>query len=637
MSFPIIDRAAITSIFESSVPTRPSWSPQGRCLVYSVARPDIATNHIVSDIWLLDTEYWATERIISGISGSDPAITWAPDGTRFAYLETADEKDRMVVVGLNGSTEEIDLSDNSHGRIATHPFFRTFTWATTNDLLLYTAYNAPPAAKNDPVVDPRNDGDSLGEVERIRLWIRDLKAPRSASPISSDGYHSGTGIWLENNRAVAFVSNRSGTEEGLVSNLAQAFALWRVDLGTNSERLLADGLGPVVSPTNRSEEDQIAFITAPSIGPHADVMALETMASDGSSRRALTSTTHHAVSPESAPAPVPDDSWIVVSAEGTQSILLRVRAGTAPLKINHALPHATLPSVDSISGAIACVTQSATVPPEIEVLDANGGSFWRSQHQEISTGAVARTWSIASADNTNIQSMALTSDRKPSGIILWPHGGPHSRTTEEYRPDIEAVVSHGFDVIQPNFRGSAGYGREFLLADRLDLAGGDYQDCLNALDDWITTTGQEALPTFMTGRSYGGYLTAWAIGHTNRFSAAVAVNAVTNIESFYALTDIPGWVKWEFGGTPLTQRRLIHERSPVRYIKKATTPTLVIHSAEDRRVPIAQGLELHAALRDSDVVTSFVRYPREYHQIVEPAHRMDLVARTLDWFVTHAS
>ena len=86
MSFPIIDRAAITSIFESSVPTRPSWSPQGRYLVYSVARPNVAANQIVSDIWLLDTEHCASERIISGISGSDPAITWAPDGTRLSLI-----------------------------------------------------------------------------------------------------------------------------------------------------------------------------------------------------------------------------------------------------------------------------------------------------------------------------------------------------------------------------------------------------------------------------------------------------------------------------------------------------------------------------------------------------------------------
>ena len=624
-------------MFESPVPTRPSWSPQGRYLIYSVARPNIAANRILSDIWILDTERLISDRLVHGISGADPAITWAPDGTRFGYLETNEGRDRMVLIDLNASTNKIDLSDRSHGRIATHSFFRTFAWSTVHDLLLYTAYNAPSVVMDDPAINPRNDGDSLGEVERIRLWIRNLNDRRPATPITSAEYHSGAGAWLANNRSIAFVSNRSGREEGVLSNIAQAFALWRADLGTSSESLLVAGPGAVIAPSSDNEAERIAFITAPSIGPHADIMTLETVAPNGSNRRTLTSTKRHAVSSESPPMPGPDSSWIVASLEGTRSVLLRSREGDPPLKIDHVMPHATLPSVDSVTGAIACVTQSAIYPPEIEVLDADGRSVWRSQHHENSTSGVARTWSIASTDETTIESMALTSDRKPSGIILWPHGGPHGRAAEEYRPDIEAAVAHGFDVIQPNFRGSTGYGREFLLSDRMDLAGGDFQDCLNALDDWIAINGQQDLPAFITGTSYGGYMTAWAIGHTHRFSAAVAVNAVTNVESFYALTDIPSWVKWEFGGTPLTQRRLIQERSPVRYLDTATTPTLVVHSAEDRRVPIAQGLELHAALKASGIATAFIRYPREYHRIVEPAHRVDLIARTLDWFITHAS
>ena len=633
----MIDRAGIASVFESPVPTRPSWSPRGRYLIYSVSRPNVEANQILSDIWILDTERLVSECLVHGISGSDPAITWAPDGTRFGYLETNEERDRMVLIGLNTSTNEFALSDRSHGRIATHPFFRTFAWSAVDDLLLYTAYNAPPAVTADPAINPRNDGDSLGEVERIRLWIRNLNDRRPATPITSDEYHSGAGAWLANNRSIVFVSNRSGSEEGVLSNLAQAFALWRADLGTNSESLLVAGPGAVIAPASDNEAERVAFITAPTIGPHADIMALETMAPDGSNRQALTSTKRHAVSSESPPMHGPDGSWIVASLEGTRSVLLRSRDGEPPQKINHVMPHATLPSADSVTGAIACVTQSAIHPPEIELLDTDGHSVWRSQHQASSTSTVARTWSVASTDAVTVETMALTSDRQPSGVILWPHGGPHGRVAEEYRPDIEAAIVHGFAVITPNFRGSAGYGREFLLSDRMDLAGGDYQDCLNTLDDWIAINGQKDLPAFITGTSYGGYLTAWAIGHTNRFSAAVAVNAVTNVESFYALTDIPSWVKWEFGGTPLTQRRLIQERSPVRYIDKATTPTLVVHSAEDRRVPIAQGLELHAALRAAGVATAFIRYPREYHRIVEPAHRMDLLARTLHWFVAHAS
>ena len=196
----------------------------------------------------------------------------------------------------------------------------------------------------------------------------------------------------------------------------------------------------------------------------------------------------------------------------------------------------------------------------------------------------------------------------------------------------ETAVRHGFAVVQPNFRGSHGYGIDFVLADRMDLGGGDYADCLAALDSWLAMSGCDGVPEFVTGTSYGGYLTAWAVGHTRRFVAAVAVNAVTNVESFFGQTDIPSWVYWEFGGSPLEQRELIRDRSPVQHLASVTTPTLVVHSEEDRRVPIAQGLELHALLQAAGVATGFVRYPREYHRISEPAHRVDLISRTLDWF-----
>ena len=125
----------------------------------------------------------------------------------------------------------------------------------------------------------------------------------------------------------------------------------------------------------------------------------------------------------------------------------------------------------------------------------------------------------------------------------------------------------------PNFRGSDGYGREFLLADRLDLGGGDFADCLAALDSWMETSGHDAAAAYITGTSYGGYLTSWAVGHTRQFVAACAVNAVTNVESFFAQTDIPSWVLWEFGGSPLERRELIRDRSPVQHLAGATTPS----------------------------------------------------------------
>lgn len=632
-----LDRTTIRSLFEAPTATRPRWAPIGRRLVYTVAVPDVEANRTSSELWILDADGAGSERLVHGIPKGDPPVTWSSDGIRLAYAETDDETDRIVVVGLDGSRRVIDLAQAPHGRLATLPFFRTFAWSPTDDRLLYSAYSPDPEAPPDPAVNPRNDGDGLGEVERIRLWVHDLDGIQPPRPATSEEYHSGAGMWLPDGQTVVFVSNRSGHEEGAVASLTQPFAIWTSDTAGSAEQPLVSDSHAAVVPAAQADGRRIAYLAAPMTGPHAVNMELTTVDTTGSDRRTLTGGLDRSVDPEVSPAAAPDGSWIVALMDGMRSVLLRASEDSTPETLVVEQPHASLPDVDGCSGEIACVTQAATVPPEIELLTPDGRSRWRSTHHDIESKARSRIWTFDRDDGFSIESLALApADTPPRGVILWPHGGPHSRTANEYRPESETAVRHGFAVVHPNFRGSHGYGIDFVLADRMDLGGGDYADCLAALDSWLAMSGCDDVPEFVTGTSYGGYLTAWAVGHTNRFVAAVAVNAVTNVESFFGQTDIPSWVYWEFGGSPLKQRELIRDRSPVQHLAGATTPTLVAHSEEDRRVPIAQGLELYALLQAAGAETSFVRYPREFHRISEPAHRVDLVSRTLDWFVAHS-
>ena len=633
-----LDHPTIRALFEAPTATRPLWAPQGRRLAYTVAVPDVGANTTSSEIWILDAEDPVAEKLIGGISGSGPPVIWSPDGVRLAYVESDDDADRIVIVGLDGSRREIDLTPAPHGRLAMHAFFRTFAWSPENDRLLYTAYNPSPESPPDPAVNPRNDGDGLGEVERIRLWLHDLHGNESPRPLTSDDYHSGAGKWMPDGETVVFVSNRSGREEGAVSNLTQPFGIWCADAAGSSERPLVTGPHAAVTPAPSRDGQRIGFLAAPMVGPHAVNMELSTVNRTGGDRRSLTAGLDRSVDTEAHPVAAPDGSWIFAVKDGMRNVLMRAREDRPPAVLALEQPHASLPDVDAHSGEIACVTQAATVAPEIELLAAGGCTRWRSAHHNVESSAQARTWTIRRDDGFSVESLALApAGVQPRGVILWPHGGPHSRTAQEFRPESEAAIRHGFAVVTPNFRGSDGYGREFLLVDRLDLGGGDFADCLAALDSWIETSGHDAAAAYIIGTSYGGYLTAWAVGHTRQFVAAVAINAVTNVESFFAQTDIPSWVLWEFGGSPLERRELIRDRSPVQHLAGATTPTLVVHSAEDRRVPIAQGLELHAGLLAAGVATMFVRYPREYHRITEPAHRVDLITRTLDWFFRHSS
>jgi dipeptidyl aminopeptidase/acylaminoacyl peptidase len=142
---------------------------------------------------------------------------------------------------------------------------------------------------------------------------------------------------------------------------------------------------------------------------------------------------------------------------------------------------------------------------------------------------------------------------------------------------------------------------------------------------------------FLGGGSYGGYLTAWAVTHTDRFRAAYVASGVSNLASEYALTDEPSFLLGYFTATPYDDPDVYRLHSPVGRASAARTPTLIVHGENDLRVPVSQAHELHSALRHYRVPCRLVVYPREGHGIREPAHQLDFMRRVLEWLREHGS
>ena len=140
--------------------------------------------------------------------------------------------------------------------------------------------------------------------------------------------------------------------------------------------------------------------------------------------------------------------------------------------------------------------------------------------------------------------------RPPYKLLLHPHGGPHSRSTSGYNLTVQIIAAQGYAVFQPNFRGSEGYGQKFIDADRFDFGGGDMRDILTGIDHLIREKIVDRDRQFVYGTSYGGFMTCWLVGHTNQFRAAVAQNAVTELNVLWGLGDLQSWTEWEFGGRP---------------------------------------------------------------------------------------
>jgi dipeptidyl aminopeptidase/acylaminoacyl peptidase len=225
--------------------------------------------------------------------------------------------------------------------------------------------------------------------------------------------------------------------------------------------------------------------------------------------------------------------------------------------------------------------------------------------------------------------------KPPYKLIVYPHGGPHSRSTKGFDFTVDLFAAHGYAVFQPNFRGSTGYGKKFLDADRFDLGGGDMRDILAGIDKFVKNGVVDPKRQFVYGISYGGFMASWLVGQTHQFRAAVAQNAVTDMNMMYALSDLQSWTTWELGGTPWEQPERYRKHSPITYADKVKTPTLILHARDDRRCPLPMGKAFHQALVANKVPTDLVIYPDEGHGIRQPRHREDVYRRVLAWFEKH--
>src|SRR5262249_6273756 len=131
--------------------------------------------------------------------------------------------------------------------------------------------------------------------------------------------------------------------------------------------------------------------------------------------------------------------------------------------------------------------------------------------------------------------------KAPYFLVVHPHGGPHSRSAMGFDFTVQLFAAEGYAVFQPNFRGSSGYGQKFIDADRTDLGGGDMKDILSGIDHLIAEGVADKDHLFVYGTSYGGFMTCWLVGHTDRFRAAVCQNAVTDLNMMWGLSDLQSW------------------------------------------------------------------------------------------------
>jgi dipeptidyl aminopeptidase/acylaminoacyl peptidase len=250
-----------------------------------------------------------------------------------------------------------------------------------------------------------------------------------------------------------------------------------------------------------------------------------------------------------------------------------------------------------------------------------------------------RRSTVVRPDGTEVEYFTLLPPgRAPRALPMHVdiHGGPHSAwPSGRWLAFHQALAAAGYVVVLPNPRGSTSYGQAFTSACTGDWGGGDFEDIMACCDDLVERGIVDGGRMFVSGGSYGGFMTTWIVGHTDRFRAATAVAAVIDQTSMVVTTEIPEFALFNLGGTPWERRDEYELRSPLSYLPAVKTPVLVIHWEGDLRVPIGQGDELYAGLRLLGKEAEFVRYPGGFHIVRTPSQAVDYARRILAWNERH--
>jgi dipeptidyl aminopeptidase/acylaminoacyl peptidase len=482
-----------------------------------------------------------------------------------------------------------------------------------------------------------DQGEGYEGYDPAQIWVADLLptpgdvAAARVQRLTHDDFWYGDPQWTPDGRAVIVHANRTRNQESVRYSINKDFNLWRLDAADGRLQPLTDGVGPEVSPRIAPDGRRLVCLSVPRRGPHADVYNLLVVDLNGAKPQVTVLFDQHRSTSDRAPHaapnfPLPRECWLDEHRFLCDATCgLEVRRQVIDLRRGaEAMPLGELAADEPINQRAQArrrLTPPGAVPRPRRLLAPDQVVRWKSFDGLAIEGILT----------VPPESLA----RPPYKLIVMPHGGPHARSGSGAGLMVQVFAAHGYAVFQPNFRGTSGYGVTFLDADRGDFGGGDMQDILTGIEHLVRQKIVDPRRQFVYGVSYGGYMTCWLVGHTQQFRAAAAQNAVTDLNAMWHLSDLPSWIEYEFGGLPWEIPERLAAHSPIYYAGAVRTPTLILHSANDRRCPLAMGTMFYRALQRHGVDTQMVVYPAEGHPIRQLKHQADVMQRVLDWFDRH--
>src|SRR2546426_979550 len=596
----------------ASEASNPVWSPDGSLLAFTSKREGFD-----DDVWFLRT--WAPGGEAFQVRGVHALPVFSGDGKWLLYSWRGPEPDSVK--------KDSWRSRVSPSAISRGPDPKRF------DGRVYTSL--PFVEDERGLVAPR-------ETRRASHLYLVPSAGGEPKQLTSGDLSQRAPDWSPDGRAIVFVQDSTDTSE--VRNQVRP-QLYVLSVADGAVRRLATPYVENVAPAWSPDGTTIAFICSKGPGEENDLCVMPA-AGGGGPVRNLTSGWD--LDP-SGPAWSPDSKTVYVSAEtrGNIHVFAAPATGGSVRQITTGERQLGGPAITRDGKLLAYSASDATHPAELFVApvgragpgpDKRLTSFNDSLLAQLVTIPADTFW-FTSVGGLRIEAFVM----RPYGyrpgksypLILYIHGGPHWNYGNVFFPEMQVLAGQGYWVLLVNPRGSTGYGHDFTFATRGRWGMEDYQDLMKAVDVAIARGGVDTTRLGVAGGSYGGFMTNWVVGHTNRFAAAEADRSIYDWYSWYGSSDAQGLTDYEFSGPPWDADSLYRVLSPMTYATRIRTPLLIVHSEDDRRTPITDGEQLFVMLRKRGVPAEFVRYPRSYHGLSRtgpPWLLVDRLERVRSWF-----
>lgn len=641
-------------VFQLEYADDPQISPDGARVAYVRTALDIMTDAPRGNIWVVNTGGGRHRPLFSGPkSYSSPR--WSPTGDRLAYVASEDGRGAEIHVRWmdTGQTAMLTNIPRGPGALSWSPdgtqiAFTMFVPAEGDSLVKPMAKPdgakwAPPAKLIDQVYY-RFDGAGYLEQGYTQIFV--VPADGGTARQITFGNHDSGGplAWSKDGSKIYFSTNRDENAD----YEPQESEIWSVALNDGAMKKLTDRNGPDSAPTLSPDGTHIAYLGFDDDKRGYDNAHLYVMNTDGRNSRNLTPDFDRSIA---AVSWIGNDALIVQYDDHGRTYLGRIAASGGEITplvrdlggLDNGRPYTSGAFTAASNGSYAYTSGRADRPADIAAATAGKDPIRLTRLNDDLFGhktlaAVEDMSWKSSADGRDIQGWVMKPPHfdasKKYPMILEIHGGPFAAYGPQFSAEDQLYAAAGYVVLYANPRGSTSYGDEFAnLIDR-NYPSQDYDDLMSGVDALIAKGYVDKDELFVTGGSGGGVLTAWIVGKTNRFRAAVVQKPVINWISFVLTSDAyPFFEQYWFDKMPWENLEAYWKRSPLAYVGNVTTPTMLVTGEADHRTPSSEAEQFYQALKLRKIDTAMVRIPEASHHIAaRPSHMISKVDYVLGWF-----